>query len=247
MASGRAAIARGRKISEVLAREVLKDANRQGLGPGDRLDSESEMIERMGVGRASVREALRILEVHGLIRIRSGPGGGPVLTEVSSRYFGRTSALYFMADRATYREVIEARAPLTGTVARLAAERAGAPGSKRLAATIGATREASELDDRAWAETASAFYATVAELCENRVAALFCLALMSIYLDHLPPMPLSREHRERIVSMHERITEAIDRGDGASAERLMTDHLTEFAREVARAHPNFMHEVVDWE
>jgi GntR family transcriptional regulator, transcriptional repressor for pyruvate dehydrogenase complex len=248
MADGRGpALARGRKISEVLARDVLKDASRQGLGPGARLGSESEMIERLGVGRASVREALRILEVHGLVRIRSGPGGGPVLTKASSRDFGRTSALYFMAEGATYREVIEARAPLTGVVARLAAERAGLDGAARLEASIEGTRRASGLDDRAWADTASSFYATIAELCQNRVAGLFCLALMSIYLEHLPPMRLGPAHRERIVTVHEEIAAAVRRGDGATADRLMSDHLAEFARQVAETHPAFMDEVVDWE
>ncbi len=240
-------LARGRKISEVLARDILRDANRRGLGPGARLETESEMIERTGVGRASVREALRILEVHGLIRIRSGPGGGPTLTQLSSRDFGRISALYFMADHATYREVIEARAPLTGVVARLAAERAGPAGAHRLRQSITATRAAADLDDRPWADVASGFYATIAELCENRVAATFCLALMSIYLEHLPPMPLGARHRERIVAVHEEIATAVERGDGATAERLMTGHLERFAANVATAHPTFMDEVVDWE
>jgi DNA-binding FadR family transcriptional regulator len=225
----------------------LRDASQRGLGPGSRLETESEMIERTGVGRASVREALRILEVHGLIRIRSGPGGGPTLTQVSSRDFGRTSALYFMADHATYREVIEARAPLTGVVARLAAERAGAAGAQRLRECIAATRAATDLDDRPWADVASGFYATIAELCENRVAATFCLALMSIYLDHLPPMSLGARHRARIVAVHEEIAAAVEQGDGETAERLMRDHLERFAADVAKAHPGFMNEVVDWE
>ena len=238
---------RGKKISEVVARLILKDARRRGLQPGARLESEADMIERLGVGRASLREALRILEVQGLLRIRSGPRGGPVLTQVTSRDFGRTSTLYFMAGGATYREVIEARVAVTGLMARLAAERAPADGLERLRQAIEVTEEALQAEDRAWANIASGFYATIAELCGNRVVALFCMALMSIYVDHLPPMRLGPEHRRRILSIYKQIAAAVGRADGAEAERLMAEHLLEFARDVGRAYPAFMDEIVDWE
>jgi GntR family transcriptional regulator, transcriptional repressor for pyruvate dehydrogenase complex len=247
-ADGRApTIRRGKKVAEVLAREILKDASSRGLKPGSRLEPESEMIERLGVGRASLREALRILEVQGLITIRPGPGGGPMLADVSSRDYGRTSTLYFMAEGATYGEVIEARVAMMGLTARLAAESATPEDAALLQQPIEASRRALGLEDRAWAMTTSGFYGAVADLCENRVVALFALALMSIYLEHLPPMRLDEEHRRRIIGIHERIAKAVGRHDGRTAERLMTSHLLEFAEDVSEAYPAFMDEVVDWE
>ncbi|MGO1412551.1 MAG: FadR/GntR family transcriptional regulator, partial [Microbacterium sp.] len=48
------------------------------LGPGDRLPGERELASTMGVGRSSVREALRVLEVMGVVRtaVGSGPSSG---------------------------------------------------------------------------------------------------------------------------------------------------------------------------
>jgi len=103
------AIPRGRKRAEVVAREILKDAIRRKIPPGSRLAPESQMIDSMSVGRSSLREALRILEVQGILTIKPGPGGGPFLNTVSSRNFGTMSTLYFMASGATYRELLEAR------------------------------------------------------------------------------------------------------------------------------------------
>jgi len=75
-------VARGMKTSERIAATIVADIAAQGLVPGDRLPNEAAMIERFQLGRGSVREALRILEVHGIIQLRSGPGGGPVVAAV---------------------------------------------------------------------------------------------------------------------------------------------------------------------
>src|SRR5215204_5074996 len=75
------------KVSEVVAREILSEITEQDLQPGAKLGPESEMLERYDIGRSSLREALRILEVYGVITIKPGPGGGPVVRRLSSRDF----------------------------------------------------------------------------------------------------------------------------------------------------------------
>src|SRR6478736_6338216 len=58
------------KTSESVARDIVE----QGLVTGDSLPSEAVMLEEHGVSRESLREALRLLEVQGLLSIRRGPG-----------------------------------------------------------------------------------------------------------------------------------------------------------------------------
>src|SRR5690349_5234368 len=60
-----AELARPVKLPERIAAAIVSDIVSQGLKPGDRLPIESVMRERFEVGRASIREALRILEIHG--------------------------------------------------------------------------------------------------------------------------------------------------------------------------------------
>src|SRR5687767_1624471 len=57
------------KASERVALEIVRAIVAQGLRTGDRLPLEAEMVEQYGVSRASLREALRLLEVQGLIRL----------------------------------------------------------------------------------------------------------------------------------------------------------------------------------
>jgi GntR family transcriptional regulator, transcriptional repressor for pyruvate dehydrogenase complex len=249
----RAALKRGKKVAEVVAREILKDALRRKLPPGSRLPPESEMLATFDVGRGSLREALRILEVHGLLRIRPGPGGGPVLCSVSSQNFGATSTLFFMAQGSTYREVIDARVATNPMMARLAAERiapdpdAGAEAERRMQESIDLTYATMDGDDRSWMRAATGFYPTIADLCGNEIIAIFGRSLQDIYMEHIPNMRFTREHRQSVVALHERIAKAILRGDGRSAERMMRKRVQEFADQVAEAFPSFMADIVDWD
>lgn len=56
----------------------------QRLRPGDRLPNEADLITRLDKSKGTIREAMRILEAEGLIRTRTGPGGGAFLTEMTS-------------------------------------------------------------------------------------------------------------------------------------------------------------------
>ncbi|HJQ65972.1 MAG TPA: GntR family transcriptional regulator, partial [Gemmatimonadales bacterium] len=97
------------KLSERVARDILGDIVARRLEPGTTLAAEASMLERYGVGRSSLREALRILETHGLIKIKPGPGGGPVVAAVNSKDFGRMASLYFHAIGANFLDLLRAR------------------------------------------------------------------------------------------------------------------------------------------
>ena len=98
---------RTEKISEIIAREIIRDC--RGMPPGTMLPSEAKLLELYRVSRASLREALRLLEVQGLIIMRPGPGGGPMVAEADSAHFGRMASLFFHMSGATYRQTLEAR------------------------------------------------------------------------------------------------------------------------------------------
>lgn len=73
------------KVSEGIITQIRDAILGGGLKPGDRLDSEKMLMEKFGVSKASLREALRVLEVLGLIEIRKGVSGGVFVSEVSLR------------------------------------------------------------------------------------------------------------------------------------------------------------------
>ena len=73
------------RMSEAIVDQIKTLIRTNRLRPGDRLPSERELCERMGVSRVTVREALRILEAGGLVEIRVGARGGAFVTTVSHR------------------------------------------------------------------------------------------------------------------------------------------------------------------
>ena len=94
------------KASESVARDIVDDIVVERLDEGDNLPAETAMLQQYGVSRETLREALRLLEVQGLISIRRGPGGGPIVGVVDPANLGRVSTLYYHLAGATYARAV---------------------------------------------------------------------------------------------------------------------------------------------
>src|SRR3982074_934120 len=111
---------RTRKTSERVALDIVHDIVAQGLQAGDRLPLAAAMVDQYDVSRASLREALRLLEVQGLIRLKPGPGGGPVVGSVEAANLARTATLYFHLGASTYGQLMETQVLFEPIAAQLA-------------------------------------------------------------------------------------------------------------------------------
>ena len=238
---------RGEKVYVSVARDIVRRIRSERLEPGARLPSEALMLAEYGVGRGSLREALRVLEVNGLISVKAGPGGGPVVAGVDSHAFGSMATLYFQVGGMTFRELIEARLVMEPVMARLAAERR----DPELIAELGralSEAEAADLGDGAeYLSVSIDFHETVAGMSGNRILNLYGIALLGIFHDRVGNgqlFPVSR--REGVRNAHEEIARAIIAGDGARAETLMREHMIEYAEYVRKRFPALLDEVVDW-
>jgi len=107
-----------------IAREIVSDIQKRQLRPGTQLDPEHIMIAKFGVARATVREALRFLEMQGVLRIKAGPGGGPVVNVPNTDHLKSALSLQLQFANATFRSVSEARAAIYPVLAAFAAKNA---------------------------------------------------------------------------------------------------------------------------
>jgi len=239
---------RTEKLSEVLAREIVRDL--RDLEPSTMLPPEAVMLEKYRVGRASLREALRLLEVQGLIVIRPGPGGGPMVAQADSVHYGRTSSLYYHMLGATYHDVVAARAVIEPALARVVAEKQEPEHLAALEAFLAKQKEntaepGTDEDYQRYVAESSGFHAMLAGLAGNAVLSLAAHSLQDILLDRVhglfPP-----EDRQRVEDDHAKIAKAILKGDANGVEKMMRVHMLEYVQHAEDRHPGMMDETVDW-
>jgi GntR family transcriptional regulator, transcriptional repressor for pyruvate dehydrogenase complex len=237
---------RAPKTAERVARDLVRDIVAEGLRPGDVLPSEAALLERYGVGRPTLREAVRILEVQELVWVKPGPGGGPVVGEISPAAFGRTASLFFRLGGVTFRELLAARLVLEPLCARVAALTQDPVGLARLQTAMDQGRAVDLADDDAYLASSTAFHSALTGASGNGVLDLVAEGVMSIYERRIPAGVAPVGHRAAIVAEHQRITDAIVGGDAAAAERLVSAHVEEITSMVERTLPDLLDTVLDW-
>jgi GntR family transcriptional regulator, transcriptional repressor for pyruvate dehydrogenase complex len=116
---------RSREKPQQIADELRRLIVSGKLSEGDSLGHEPELVERFGVSRPSLREALRILEAEGLISVVRGVLGGIVVRAPDERLAARTAALVLQSRNVSLADVHEARTLLEPTAVRVVASSRG--------------------------------------------------------------------------------------------------------------------------
>ncbi len=207
-------------IPEVVLEEIYRLISAGELKPGDRLPSEVELASRFGVGRSSIREALRALHLLGVIEVIQGkgtfvrqPGILPFVIDWSR-----------MAQMGIITEVMEARQFIEVLLAQLAAERATEEDIEALRAALDACRASlSDLDSDI--EAGVNFHLTLAEAAHNQVLALMYRTIYDLFLETARRTRVSPQAAQSRVQEHERIFQAIVDRDPEAAAKAMQAHL----------------------
>jgi DNA-binding FadR family transcriptional regulator len=234
------------KVSEMIAAALVEDIIRGGLKPGDRLSNEAAMVERFQVGRGSLREALRVLETHGLISLKSGPNGGPVVLDVDPRDVSRTFSLYLSLRGATIGELVETRQLIEPTVARMAAENRDPASMRRLEAALAYEASLGDRDPR-YIEAANDFHYVVASMTGNRVMDLVATALKEMYTNRVVHGGIAAQTTEPDIRLeHAEIGRAILSGKPLKAEKLMREHVGVYLGRMKDVAPAFFESPISW-
>jgi DNA-binding FadR family transcriptional regulator len=222
------------RMSEAIVEQIRGLIRSEQLRPGDRLPSERDLGERMGVSRVTIREAMRVLEAGGLIEIRVGARGGAIVTSPSSSKIGSGLADLISLSPLTAGEVTEARQVFEMGIIPLVIERATDDDIAELRDMVAQHQSALKKGEYAMPMSA-AFHVRVAACTHNAAIE------MLVHSFHGPLLMSLREAQvaaplmgHRGTAEHRDFVEAVARRDAAKAEEIMRAHLDRTARRVAR-------------
>lgn len=221
----------GRISTEIV--EQIKEAIRAGrLRPGDRLPPERELTEQLGVSRVSVRDALRVLEAHGLVEVRVGARGGAFVTAPAPGLVGEGISNMLMLASVTAREVTEVRHLFELAILPLVCDRATEEDLVELEEIC--ARAETSLAGGAYDVSISAeFHTRLARCAHNEAVSLIADSFQA-------PLLMSLREAQRVapemgpagLEEHRALVEAIRDRNAERATRIMTKHLARTAERV---------------
>ena len=202
------------------------------LKSGDRLESERELAERFRVSRITVRDALRVLEARGLVRVKVGASGGAFVSETNVDQVAESISTMILLRKMTLSGVAEARTVVETATCELAAERADAKAMRNIERSVEKGR-AVVREQAPHTEASMDFHVAVADASGNELLKATVAAYRDLLIQTLHDMRDVRSARATQTA-HEEILDAIRSHDPEASRRLMLAHLQDFEKRLRR-------------
>jgi GntR family transcriptional repressor for pyruvate dehydrogenase complex len=196
------------QLTDLITRGVLK--------PGGRVPSEKELCRQFGVGRTSVREALRSLSVMGILE--SHAGDGTFVSGDATRYLERTLQWGLLFDRKVVEDLIETRVMLESETAYLAARKATPEDLNEIEHNVRGMEKSVGVPDR-YLEFDLQFHLAIARLIRG------CL---QAWIKETLAGPTAHDSRQRAIlsiTEHQKVLRALREGRAEEARQAMTEHI----------------------
>ena len=234
------------KAAMLVAQRIVRDLVRGGLRPGDLLPPERTMLDKYETGRGTLREALRLLEFQGVIALKPGPRGGPVLLDPDASHLASTVVLLMQLKHAPFRTIVEVRSALEPMISSLAATRMSDESIEDLGGTIDQMRDNPD-DQHAFLDANKRFHDIIAWSSGNALFGYIVDSLLGIMDGTIIGIDYPGPRRTAILKAHENIFNAIHDRDADSAEALMRRHINEYVRYAERKYPEVLEQVIQWD
>jgi GntR family transcriptional repressor for pyruvate dehydrogenase complex len=205
------------------------------LRVGDRLPPERELAAALGVGRAAVREALRVLEAMGTLvqGTGSGPEAGTILVGAPAEALARFLRLHVLLASIGTQDVVRARVALERESTRLAAVHCSPRDIALLEEHLGVMDDP-RADAQAFTDHDIAFHVTIARATGNLLVAEMTTALRTAMRPALLASLASASELSVVTAKlrgeHRAIFDAIVAGDGLAAADLVETHIDGYYR-----------------
>lgn len=219
-----------RLVLEHIERDLLDGR----IGPGDRLASERDLAADLGVGRSSVREALRVLEVLGLIRTAtgSGPQSGAIVIATPTGGMSMLLRLQVAAQGFPLEDVVQTRLVLEDAVVAALAAKDSADRDLAAAHRVLAAMDDPALTPSEFLVLDAQLHLALAESSGNTVVAAMMTGLRTAIESYVQEGAAAIADWEAMAALlraeHRAIIDAIDSGDAETARSRVHAHITDY-------------------
>lgn len=194
------------------------------LNKGDKLPTERELCEQMGVGRSSVREAIRILEIIGMIESRRGEGNFIRRSIENNLLLPITAMCIF--DKCSFQDIFGIRRALEVEAAALAAKLISDEDLKELYEYLNNMKFSNDEKERA--EYDKKFHYKIAEASGNKVLVNILVSislLIDSFIIEARKKAIVNLNKEIVDNLHEEIYNAIYQHNPKIASSVMENHM----------------------
>lgn len=228
-----------------VARQIVSEIGQGDFRQGDKLPPEQEMLARYGVARATLREALRFLELQGVIRLKPGPGGGPLVCEPNPESFASTIALIVQFLGANYRALIEVRQAIGPSIAARAAERATAAQIKQMSESLERLGTLKG-DSPEYVEEHRCFHDLISASTGNPLMAFLTVSLHQITNASALGITYTQTERDYQLKAYSRILSAINERNPELASAEMFRFMNRSDSYLEQRYPTLMSRRISW-
>jgi len=214
---------RKNRVHEEVAKQIEQMILKK-LQPGDKLPAERELAGMLGVSRSSIRDAMRRLQVIGLVEPRQG--AGTVVREITQEALVSPLAGVIANKRQMVGELLDFRIMLEPPLAGRAAEHASAEEWSRMEEIL-ARQERLVREGQLAVEEDSEFHYCIAQASRNSVVMKVLDTVMDMLRETRARSLQTQGRPQKSLAGHKRILAAIKKRDAAEAEAAMRQHLTD--------------------
>jgi len=225
--------AKSNKISENIIEQIRKAIFEGKLKPGDKLPPEKELMENFGVSKATLREALRSLEVLGFLEIRKGASGGPFVTEVDMKKARDSFSNFLLFKNLSLRDLSEVRLILEPYIAEKAASAITEEDLKRLEKlnkecdyvlknNIPIESRKNEIE----------YHRIIGSVSGNPILMFILDFVENLLIDTKEILQPGKEFSQKVLNAHKRIYKALLEKDPKKAREEMIKHVREVEKDL---------------
>ena len=233
----------GLRMPEVIVRQIEDQIFLGQLKSDQMLPSENVLMKQFGVGRYTVREALRMLEASGLVKIKQGSKGGAIITRLTNEFVSDFLIKAIRFGEVTADDLSEFRLALEPSMAAmLAAKKHIDPAILSQMATNISKVKALYRKKKVTAYGNMDFHVLLALATKNP---MFIILLKTLRAGFNLVLPLKDDIQIENITHHEKILEAIKKRDPAGARERMHKHLVQMAEVFATREVDYSYAICE--